>query len=1186
MKKITAALLIAVIAANTTCPVIAASLLTNSSDFSKAATYGMSFATNTMEKKNGKEAAEKLLYMDVMWDVMGKGEEFLLNGDPDAFPKFKDDVLKVKLVLDKVAEISASLGSGNYDDAAIASVDTMVGLVNHPVVNMLWESIKLAYESHKLVKSTKAALDIETLYGVVNQDRRLVGVQTGDAPALIPTTPDTVTYFYNKYLITDESTRALVKAYVKNKMGEEFPELSTSAWLYAKVTFTSDEAIKEHELRELQDFENKSRSWILALITDLNKQVTKQWAETRAFQERQKFMAFYEKFGKAYSNLGEAMEYFANINRLKKEKAKFPVYYEELNAKAQKAMTKYNGLKLVQLGEKNALRKELFDIASKCNTLAAQSIMIDEFSLKDQFEKLQIECLQFIKKIDNELITQEAAIVAEVKKPTTQVLVWGTDMYDVPPGNIKVENLLMSLFSNLIPAYKAELEGAYPDSIKDEAISMLSEGKLEEADLAVKTWEYEAQEAFKQANMAADKEWKTALKQVETLKNDAELAKLGDVNYIWKNRVRSKVEQSLGTVQSVYSIKYNDELNTTNALVSMFDKQKKEIYQKVQENLKLLSQMKSGALAANIDNTYFYDYLKENRYVSIGKISCPDVHLGTIGMYIYSRAYQISGVMTKLEGYIEAVSSSEGNLSKIDDIKTRWSTFPKLEDETVNIYNQLAAGKGGSADKRPIAVINGKTIRSVYNNPGWKPISYTADIQEIDNLVRKLNSSAERSKIKQFITQATTDIDNRQKDFEYLEEMIKQWNAWYQKQQREENLIMDSYRGRYVFGYRKDPDTGYAISNEPYPHFLTMQDFLADSKFSGAKADLQGLKVYRFINNSMPDAAQYLDKMFKGGEYVFAKEDNFLIGRMPVWKSDIEKAEKLISVLKANDPALTEKLKEIAKFLPLTLTFPEDKKTTKYEKILGVLNNKLYTMAYTGFPLGKKYVELREKLNTIRVSRSNIMERESYEAIAKADAMNRLAQYKQEYNKIKSDLVRLEKEIEIHDLHQNYWDLRTKYENDKLAQDSSFTNMLITLDNEFSAKNKSKQESEQVELEKVKEFYNSFKQAYESQNDSLVMSKISNDWECAEGTTTSDLENNFRNMFSVFNSINYNISNMNITKNTDGSYRASYDVEIVGQIYDSGITHKEKSSVYEIVKLEGKSFKISKTLNGRFWYVE
>ncbi len=261
-------------------------LLTGSSEFSKAAAYGMNYATYTAEKKNGKEAAEKLLTFDVLWDVMGKGEEVLLNGDPEAFPKFKSDVLKVKLVLDKVAEVSAKLGAGENIDALIGTVDTMVGLVSHPVVNLLWDSIKLTYESHKLVQSTKAELEIETLYGIVNSDRRMMGSNTGDAPALISMDGDTVTSFYNKYLITNSDSRALVKTYVIKKLGEEFPEVSTSTWLWSKLIMSEQAIQEEHELRELEAFENNSRRWIMSLLEDLNTQVRLQWAETRFAQHK------------------------------------------------------------------------------------------------------------------------------------------------------------------------------------------------------------------------------------------------------------------------------------------------------------------------------------------------------------------------------------------------------------------------------------------------------------------------------------------------------------------------------------------------------------------------------------------------------------------------------------------------------------------------------------------------------------------------------------------------------------------------------------------------------------------------------------------------------------------------------------------------------------------------------------
>ncbi|GAB1402199.1 hypothetical protein MASR1M68_11100 [Elusimicrobiota bacterium] len=314
----------------------AGSILTKSSDFSKVATYGMGFATYSLEKKGAVEGLKKLETYDVLWDLLGKGEEFLLNGDPEAFTNLKDDILKIKLVLDKVAEVSAAVGAGNYDDALIGTVDTMVGLVNHPVVNLTWEAVKLTYESHKLVLETKAALDIEQLYGIVNYDRRLMGVSSGpDSPPLIPVNSTSVTYFYDKYLITDSSTRELVKSYVKKVLGEDFPEASTtqSFWYYLLGV---EDAAKEDELAELQSFKNKSRGWINSLLTDLNKQVVVNWQQTRLLQQKAEFDKFNAQVGKAFASFDDVVAYFKRKKEIEKEQATFATKLAELEKNSLK----------------------------------------------------------------------------------------------------------------------------------------------------------------------------------------------------------------------------------------------------------------------------------------------------------------------------------------------------------------------------------------------------------------------------------------------------------------------------------------------------------------------------------------------------------------------------------------------------------------------------------------------------------------------------------------------------------------------------------------------------------------------------------------------------------------------------------------------------------------------------------
>lgn len=124
-------------------------------------------------------------------------------------------------------------------------------------------------------------------------------------------------------------------------------------------------------------------------------------------------------------------------------------------------------------------------------------------------------------------------------------------------------------------------------------------------------------------------------------------------------------------------------------------------------------------------------------------------------------------------------------------------------------------------------------------------------------------------------------------------------------------------------------------------------------------------------------------------------------------------------------------------------------------------------------------------------------------------------------------------------------------------------------------------------LQKIQEFYISFKQAYESKSESQVVGMVSDNWGASEGTTVSDLENNLRRIFSIFDSVTYNISGLNIMPMQNNIYRVSYDVEITGHNYERDLTHREKSTVSEEVVIDGKGkVRINRTLNGRYWYIE
>lgn len=139
----------------------------------------------------------------------------------------------------------------------------------------------------------------------------------------------------------------------------------------------------------------------------------------------------------------------------------------------------------------------------------------------------------------------------------------------------------------------------------------------------------------------------------------------------------------------------------------------------------------------------------------------------------------------------------------------------------------------------------------------------------------------------------------------------------------------------------------------------------------------------------------------------------------------------------------------------------------------------------------------------------------------------------------------------------------------------------------IKAEEQARLEQSNAGLSNISSMYENFRQAYESRNDSQVMGFMGDDWEAGDGTTLSDLQENLDRTFRTFDEIRYNIQNLKIEPKPGGKYAASYDVTITSRIYKRNIKHEEKSSVNEEVMLDdsGKP-KITRTMNGRFWYVE
>jgi len=179
----------------------------------------------------------------------------------------------------------------------------------------------------------------------------------------------------------------------------------------------------------------------------------------------------------------------------------------------------------------------------------------------------------------------------------------------------------------------------------------------------------------------------------------------------------------------------------------------------------------------------------------------------------------------------------------------------------------------------------------------------------------------------------------------------------------------------------------------------------------------------------------------------------------------------------------------------------------------------------------------------------------------------------------------------INDTHlsQDGKDSFAKFKKDLINKFNSLEEFLRNLKLSISHKKqqKQKQQKQQEDNNLIVNFYAKFKEAYESKDVSAVMAYISDDWcSSSDGTSIDDLEMNLENSFRVFDEIQYSISNLDIQSMGEDKFRVSYDVSIIGEIYDSDITHEEKSSVQEEVGIKNRKIMILKTFGGQYWSIK
>lgn len=169
----------------------------------------------------------------------------------------------------------------------------------------------------------------------------------------------------------------------------------------------------------------------------------------------------------------------------------------------------------------------------------------------------------------------------------------------------------------------------------------------------------------------------------------------------------------------------------------------------------------------------------------------------------------------------------------------------------------------------------------------------------------------------------------------------------------------------------------------------------------------------------------------------------------------------------------------------------------------------------------------------------------------------------------------------------SYWPDKRAFEQEQQRRQEEYERQQRQAEEERKRQEEEKRQQEETakatELAAVHKLYQNFRVAYESRDAGGVLQLIDNNWQAA-GMTIEDLEEQFTNMFDVFDEITYTPSGLEVTPNGSGRYTVRYGLVIVGKIRGMGLVHKEESTLNEEVgRTDDGRIKILRTLSGAFW---
>lgn len=971
---------------------------------SAATSLGLTLATAITDEKDVSKGLTKVAKdqtSEWLWDVLGGMETIVLNTDEAQLGAITDKLTEIVGIVASIEKIAFEIGSGNFDVAAIEAMDQVVGKVNHPLVTLTWSAVKMTYESHLLVLSTKAAIQVEIIYNVVNKDRRLMGSldPNSNEPPMLSTDKASTEYFFNKYIMTNGAARGALKAYVETVLGEEWPEQSWASWLGSFRTIGSGlDTAKDAELAMLdKEWRDKGNHWVRVVIKDVNKQVKLAWAQVCLRKAAAEFKVFSDRVGHFYN--GDFEHMLRDYMDIKKFKEELPMYKATLTksqAERGKVSQQISKLKSTNFNDAGGLGPVINNWRLKVYSYSSRAGIIGKKDLESSLLRESQEWQKLNDRVDVFIASQEGRIKSSVKSDAQDNEVKGISVRGLE-GESQVANYRNKYSDEMMSKYNLK-EYEWGISLGEDKVLDV-EGQKIEIPSGVEAFKSALLDQCNQANIDISKEmvkvWLAAAKKHFYEWSGVLGPVSGDISplesYLSAKEAANKAIENAITARVAFGKAAegvraglpNCWGGTNRAMVDCQDRNKhtmidyyeggKSLYEAVDKKKKKLGIIVSGWAQATVQ-------IREvaKRMAVVAKFTY-DKNINDIGQIpsVFSKLASVRGAQaSKFESILDAVlkigsldglqqslnkemsQASENEYTFFTPIKSSSpsiASLPGLLNSTAShiLQGSMRSSSGFLAHyesqflawESAVDLWNGTEMLSssdimqinVLVNSGR---DLEKDIDLANKIVDRIPSSIAliQSHSRKMMKMADRDGNNRGQDAGWLVESSR-------IVQRMINGLIQ--KGWMRVGARNELEVvfsggivdGMASTAETFSHYMTQEEL--NKTMQPMRVYVNASKALSFMKTNAPDHYRKLQEILDLKEIKAAKGENFIVANRVVYADDIRSAEKVINSLRAMSKNNDSKLAEIAKLLPLTLNVMTDKELAYYENQANIRNMSL-----------------------------------------------------------------------------------------------------------------------------------------------------------------------------------------------------------------------------------------------------